>query len=226
MRVVKMPAPSRRGPQAASITCPPPASTSEKALPRAAWLISVACTCRVVCRASAFIRSSIEKIGPPGRRERGQAGAPRGLEAGERRAPLDREADRVGAAEQVDRELLPLELVGRALPAEAPRGLPARLDDQGQVRGGGLEPIPVGHVHLDAAAGATGPLVERGLERGGAEAHAGELAALERGGQPRAVEVGRADPLEGAGGAAALGGGGGPQEAAGRGGGGGGGGGH
>src|SRR5216683_2025375 len=121
----------------------------------------------------AFIRSSIEKIGPPGPRERGQAGAPRGLEAGERRAPLDREADRVGAAEQVDRELLPLELVGRALPAEAPRGLPARLDDQGQVRGEGLEPIPVGHVHLDAAAGATGPLVERGLERGGAEAHAG-----------------------------------------------------
>src|SRR5712675_1396891 len=87
-------------------------------------------------RASAFIRpSSIEEIGPPGPRERGQAGAPRGLEAGERRAPLDREADRVGAAEQVDRELLPLELVGRPLPAESPRGLPARLDDQGQVRG-------------------------------------------------------------------------------------------
>src|SRR3984893_3050851 len=107
-------------------------------------------------RASAFIRSSIEQVGPPGPRERGQAGAPRGLEAGEGRAPLDREPDRVGAAEQVDRELLPLELVGRPLPAKSPRGLAARLDDQGQVRGEGLEAVPVGHVHLHAAAGAAG----------------------------------------------------------------------
>src|SRR5207245_556471 len=93
----------------------------------------------------------------------------------------------------------------RALAAEAPRGLAACLDDQGQVRREGSEPIPVGHVHLHAAAGTAGPLVERGLERGGAEAHAGEPAALEGGGQARPVEVGRGDPLEGPRGAPARG---------------------
>src|SRR5260370_30109804 len=84
--------------------------------------------------ARAFIRSSIQKVGPPGPGERGQAGTPRGLEARERRAPLDRQADRVGAAEHGDRELLPLELVRRPLPAEAPPGPAARLAAQGQVR--------------------------------------------------------------------------------------------
>src|SRR5260370_18433327 len=148
--------------------------------------------------ARAFIRSSIQKVGPPGPGERGQAGTPRGLEARERRAPLDREADRVGAAEQVDRELLPLELVGRPLPAEAPRGLAACLDDQGQVRREGSEPIPVGHVHLHAAAGAAGPLVERGLERGGAEAHAAEPAALQRRGPARPLADGGPRPPPGA----------------------------
>src|SRR5258707_13154716 len=147
--------------------------------------------------ARAFIRSSIQKVGPPGPGERGQAGTPRGLEARERRAPLDREADRVGAAEQVDRELLPLELVGRPLPAEAPRGLAARLDDQGQVRRQGSEPIPVDHVHLHAAAGAAGPLVEGGLGPGGAGAHAGEPPGRVGGGQARPREGGGAWPPPG-----------------------------
>src|SRR5258707_12205381 len=84
--------------------------------------------------ARAFIRSSIQKVGPPGPGERGQAGTPRGLEARERRAPPDRGAGPVGGAEQVDRELLPLEHLGPPLPAEAPRGLAAGLRYQGQVR--------------------------------------------------------------------------------------------
>src|SRR4029077_20210640 len=141
--------------------------------------------------ASAFIRSSIEEIGPPGPRERGQAGTPRGLEAREQHAPLDRSADPVGAAEQVDRERLPLELVGRTLPAEPARGLAARLDDQGQVGPEGAEAVPVGHVHLHALAGAAGAAGVSRLEGGGAEAHAGDPPALERGGQARAVEVRR-----------------------------------
>src|ERR1700730_9423056 len=141
--------------------------------------------------ARAFIRSSIEEVGPPGPRERGQARTPRGLEVRERHAPLDRAADPVGAAEQVDRERLPLELVGRTLPAEPARGLAARLGDQGQVGPEGAEAVPVGDVHLHALAGTAGPLVERGLEGGGAEAHPGDSPALEGGGQARAVEVRR-----------------------------------
>src|SRR5260370_12835408 len=74
--------------------------------------------------ARAFIRSSIQKVGPPGPGERGQAGTPRGLEARERRAPPDREADRVGAAEQAGRGPLPLGSFGPPLPPPTPRTPP------------------------------------------------------------------------------------------------------
>src|SRR5882762_2759001 len=95
-------------------------------------------------RASAFIRSSIEKIRPTGPRERGQVPPPGGFQAWQRRARLDRPADPVGAADEIDGQLLPLELVGRPLPPEAPWRLPARLDDQGQVGHVGSEARRVG----------------------------------------------------------------------------------
>src|ERR1700730_12155117 len=80
-------------------------------------------------RASAFIRSSIEQVGPPGPRERGEPRAPGGLDARQRRAPLGSPAPLVGARGWIEGPLVPLVLVGRPLPAEGARGLAAGLRD-------------------------------------------------------------------------------------------------
>src|SRR5262249_61350147 len=110
----------------------------------------------------------------------------------------------ITAGEQVDRKLLPLELVRRAAPAELP-GLPARLDDQREVCGVGLEGRRVRDVKLYALADAAAVLVERGLERGRTKGHPAQAPARESAGETPPVEERRADQLERARRPAALG---------------------
>src|SRR5262245_46396047 len=156
-----------------------------------------------VTRAS--VPSRVQQKGPSRAGEAREGGRPARLERAEGAAALDDPADPVGAAEQIHGQALPLELVGRAPPPEAAAALPPRFRDQRQIGHEGAKTVAVRHVHLHAAAAAAAPLVEGGLEAGGAEADAGQTPALERGGEPRAVQIGRAHPLEGAGGASPLG---------------------
>src|SRR5262250_868161 len=148
--------------------------------------------------------SSVQEIGPARASEAGEVGAPRRGETAMGRAALHRAAHGRSAAQEIDGELLPLELVGRLPPIEVSRRLPARLGEEGEVGRYRLEARGIGRMHLHAAAAPSLPLVESGLEADGAEVHAGQTASLQRPGQARAVEVRCADPLEGARGAAAL----------------------
>src|SRR6185436_903624 len=150
-------------------------------------------------------RSRVEEIGPARAGEAPEAVPPARGEPRQRPAALDVTADLRPAAEEIDGQALPLELVGRPPPAEAPAGLTPRLRDERDIGEVGPESRAVGDVHLHALAAAPAPLVEGGLEGGGPEAHAGQRAALQRHRQARAVEIGRAHPLEGPRGAASLG---------------------
>src|SRR5262249_20379403 len=122
----------------------------------------------------------------------------------ERHATLDRATNPVAAREQVDRQLLPLELVGRTAPAEASR-LPACFDDQREVRREWLEEPGVGDVKLDAVADPAAVLVKGGLKRGRTKSHAAQASARKGAREPAAVEEWRADQFERSRGPAALG---------------------
>src|SRR5438876_7664932 len=69
------------------------------------------------------------------------------LDRRDRRAPLDRATDRVGAAQDVDREPPLLKLVRRSAPCEARAPLTPGHSDQGEARQKWLEARAVGHVH-------------------------------------------------------------------------------
>src|SRR2546422_614680 len=97
------------------------------------------------------------------------------LDRRDRRAPLDRATDRVGAAQDVDREPPLLELVRRSAPCEARAPLTPGHSDQGEAREKWLEARAVGHVHLHTIAEPAGPLV-----KGGCEAQIGRASCRER----------------------------------------------
>src|SRR2546421_5990014 len=118
------------------------------------------------------------------------------LDRRDRRAPLDRATDRVGAAQDVDREPPLLELVRRSAPCEARAPLTPGHSDQAEARQKWLEARAVGHVHLHTIAEPAGPLVKGGCEARGAEVDARKPEGVQRVGVAVAVEVGRADPLE------------------------------
>src|SRR5712692_2065285 len=100
-------------------------------------------------------------------------GAPGGLEAREGHPALESAPYFGAAAEQIHGQPHALEFIGRLAPAEAARGLTARLGDEGDIGRKRLEARGVGDVDLDATAALPLPLVKGRLEAHRAEAHAG-----------------------------------------------------
>src|SRR2546421_11153115 len=79
------------------------------------------------------------------------------LDRRDRRAPLERATDRVGAAQDVDRKPLLLELVRRSAPCEARAPLTPGHRDQGEARQKRLEARAARHVQLRTIAEPAGP---------------------------------------------------------------------
>src|SRR5438132_969051 len=117
------------------------------------------------------------------------------LDRRDRRAALDRPTDRVGAAQDVDREPPLLELVGWPAPREARARLTPGDGDQREARQKWLEARAVGHVDLHTVAEVTGPFVEGRCEARGTKVDARKPSGLDRAGVALEVEVRRADPL-------------------------------
>src|SRR5438876_9569186 len=109
------------------------------------------------------------------------------LDRRDRRAPLDRATDRVGAAQDVDREPPLLELVRRSAPCEARAPLTPGHSDQGEARQKWLEARAVGHGHPHTIAEPAGPRVQAGCQARGAEVGARTPERVERAGVAGAV---------------------------------------
>src|SRR5262245_16358008 len=84
-------------------------------------------------RVSSVMASGVHQVRPPRGCEARQRGPPRSLHPRDGHPALDGAPDPVVAAEDVDGQPAPLELVRRAAPAEAPAPLAARLGDQVEI---------------------------------------------------------------------------------------------